>query len=404
MPTPDQIAPDRLEELLGGAVPEGEREALVQGLVRELRAGAPVAPGPLRVRVRELAEQPVRRHRALPRRRTALALAFVLVAVAGVSSAVVLSGGGELTADDVPDAAPAEVDVAAAEGADMAPSALMPGSEAAEPTTRAKRNTLSSGQLSSGQGGFVSEDEAEGAPLPPRARATDLRLWMEVRVPDADELSEAAGEAMSITRELGGWIAASDIDTEGNEGRAELALRVPVGRVEDAVVRLGDLGTVTGERVATVDLQTGIDRRVDRIEQLERAIRLLELRLESGTLTPDEELRVRLRIERHQNAIEDLQRANLADRREAATSELALVLHTREAPAKEDEDESGAAGAAGEALDFLAAAGTIALFLVIVLSPVVLLLVLLWLAFRARSRRVEARLLDRPDPASPPSA
>jgi hypothetical protein len=397
MRTPDQIAPDRLEELLGGAVPEGEREALVQGLVRELRAGAPIAPAPLRVRVRELAEPPVRRRRRLPRRRTALALAFVLVAVAAVSSAVVLTGGGERRADDVPDAALAEDDVAAEEGADMAPSALMPGPEAAEPTTRAKRNTLS------GQGSVLLYDDAEAAPLPPRGRATDVSLSMDVRVPGADELSDAAAEAMSITRQLGGWIAASDIDTEGNEGRAELALRVPVGRVEDAVVQLGDLGTVTGERVATVDLQTGIDRRVDRIEQLERAIRLLELRLDSGTLTPDEELRVRLRIERHRNAIDDLQRANLADRREAATSELALVLHTREAAAKEEDDEGGAAGAARDALDFLAAAGTIALFLVIVLSPIVLLLVLLWLAFRARSRRVEAKLLDRPDPASPPS-
>ena len=91
-------------------------------------------------------------------------------------------------------------------------------------------------------------------------------------------------------------------------------------------------------------IQTGIDRRVDRIEQLERAIQLLELRLESGTLTPDEELASRLRIERNRNAIEDLQRANLADRREAATSELALVLHTREAAAKEEQDEGGAAG------------------------------------------------------------
>ena len=100
---------------------------------------------------------------------------------------------------------------------------------------------------------------------------------------------------------------------------------------------------------------------------------------------------------------DDLERANLADRREAATSELALVLHTREAATKE-EDEGGAAGAARNARDFLAAAGTIALFLLIVLSPVVLLQVLLWLAFRARSRRVEARLLDRTDPASPPSA
>ena len=393
MRTPDQIAPDRLEELLGGVVPEGEREALVQGLVRELRAGAPVAPAPLRVRVRELAEQPVRRRRALPRRRTALALAFVLVAVAAAAAEVVLTGGERQSVDD--EGAP--VVVGASDLGGFAEEAAPTSPSDSSPERSALRRL-------SKQPATVLGDQADQAPLPPRARATDIRLWMEVRLPGADEVSDAAAEAMSITQELGGWIAASDIDTEGNEGRAELALRIPVERVEDAIVQLGDLGTVTGERVATVDLQTGIDRRVDRIEQLERAIRLLELRLDSGTLTPDEELRVRLRIERHRNAIEDLQGANLADRREAATSELALVLHTREAAAKEEQDDSGAAGAAGDALDFLAAAGTIAVFLVIVLSPVVLLLVLLWLAFRARSRRVEAKLLDRPDPASPPSA
>ena len=311
----------------------------------------------------------------------------MLLAVALVSSAVVLTGSGERAADGVPATeAPTEVDVGAA---DIEPNELAPLARDSSP--QEKRIVL-------------TDDSAKAAPLPPRGRATDVSLWMEVRLPGADELSGAAAEAMSITRELGGWVAASDIDTEGSEGRAELALRVPVGRVEDAIVRLGALGTVTGERVATVDLQTGIDRRVSRIERLERAIRMLELRLESGTLTPEEELRARLRIERHENAIDDLERANLVDRREAATSELALVLHTREAAAKQEEEETGAAGAAKDAFDFLAAAGTIALFLVIVVSPVALLLVLLWLAFRARSRRVEARLLDRTDPASPPSA
>jgi hypothetical protein len=248
---------------------------------------------------------------------------------------------------------------------------------------------------------FVLKDSDR--PAAPEGRATDLSLRMDVRLPGADELSAAAAEAMAITRELGGWVAASDIDTQGNEGTAQLALRVPVGRVEDAVVHLGGLGTVTGQRVATVDLQTGIDRRGDRIERIERAIRTQELRLESGTLTPAQELDARLRIERLRNEAADLRRANLVDRREAATSELALTLHTREAAAAQEEDEGAAAGAAGDALRFLGAAGAIALFLAIVLSPVVLLAVLLWLALRARSRRVEARLLDRPDPASPAS-
>jgi hypothetical protein len=383
----DQIAPERLEELLGGAVPEGEREALVQGLVRELRAEAPVAPAPLRARVRELAEQPPRRQVVLPRRRTALALAFALLAVALLGAGVFLGGGDERTAAPPDSVEEGGVDVGAAE----------PPPTVAEPTSGAERPKTTRAALDSG-------DEAFKAPLAPRGRATDVNLWLEVRLSGADELSAAAAEAMDITRGLGGWVAASDVDTEGNEGRAELALRVPVGRVEDAVVQLGDLGTVTGERVATVDLQAGIDRRAARIEQLERAIRELQLRLQSGTLTAEEELRARLQIERHENAIEDLEAASIAARREAATAELSLVLHTREAAVAQDDDEGGAAGAARNALDFLSAAGTIAVFLLIVLSPVVLLLVLLWLAFRARSRRIESRLLDRPDPASPPSA
>jgi Domain of unknown function (DUF4349) len=390
LPLSDPIAPDRLEELLGGALPEAQREARLQGLVRELRAAAPAAPASVRARVRALEAEPARRRPALPRRRVALALAFVLVAIAAVGAGLALWDDGE-------EAAPTAVGGVATVPALLEPTDGVERGEAAE-------EPLSDAYQQSGERLSSGEPVALQPIVRPVGRATDLSLRMEVRLPGADELSEAAVEAMAITRELGGWVAASDIDTKGNEGTAELALRVPVGRVEDAVVRLGALGTVTGQRVATVDLQTGIDRRDDRIEAIDRAIRVQELRLESGTLTPAQELETRLRIERLRNQSADLRRANLADRREAATSELALTLHTRAAAAAQEEDESGVAGAAGDALRFLAAAGTIVLFLAIVLSPVALLAFLLWLALRSRSRRVEARLLDRPGPAAPPPA
>ena len=237
----------------------------------------------------------------------------------------------------------------------------------------------------------------------PANRATDLKLWMEVRLADADELSDAANDSMTITRELGGWVAGSEIDTQGNEGRAELALRVPVTRVEDAIVRLGDLGTVTGQQVETVDLQAAIDRRETRIENLQRAIRALELRLETETLTPTQEIDLRLALEDRRNDLSDLRRANRSDRREAATSELTLVLHTREAPAAGKDDEEGVAGVANDALRFLGDAGAIALFLAIVLSPLVVVAVLLWIALRSRTRRIETRILERQTPAAPPA-
>ena len=237
----------------------------------------------------------------------------------------------------------------------------------------------------------------------PANRATDVKLWMEVRLADAEELSDAANDSMTITRELGGWVAGSEIDTQGNEGRAELALRVPVTRVEDAIVRLGELGTVTGQQVETVDLQAAIDRREARIETLERAIRAIELRLETEDLTPAQEIDLRLALEDRRNQLSDLRRENRSDRREAATSELTLVLHTKEAPAAAKDDEGGVAGAADDALRFLGDAGAIALFLVIVLSPVVLLAVLLWLALRSRTRRIETRILERQTPSAPPA-
>ena len=101
MPAPELIAPDRLEELLGGALPEGEREARLQGLVRELRAEAPPAPPTLLERVREIGQEPPPRRRVAflpPRQLLGFAVLVVcLVAFAGFLSTV--EGGGDESDD-----------------------------------------------------------------------------------------------------------------------------------------------------------------------------------------------------------------------------------------------------------------------------------------------------------------
>ena len=400
MPSPDLIAPDRVEELLGGAVPEGEHEALVQGLVRELRLGGAPAPASLRTRVTALADETPRRRASLPRRRLALALALVLVAVSLVGAGLALRGDGEPQAAD-PTAVEVTRNLSGDDSGGPVPSPADPelsgqGSVFVYKDSTPEFRSALRNQVASGQelGGGESVDPS---------RATDIDLLVELRLRDADELAGASQQAMAITRELGGWVAGSDVDSSGHEGEAELQLRVPVGRVEDAVVRLSELGTVTGQGMETVDLQAGIDRRDRRIEELDRFIRIGELRLESGTLDPEERLLLQIRLERQRAARADLLRANTRDRREAATSELTLLLHTREAPAGDEADEGEAAGTALDALRLLGDIGVVALFLAIVLTPVLLLAVLVWLALRSRSRRLETRLLDRPEPAGPRS-
>ncbi|HSK15988.1 MAG TPA: DUF4349 domain-containing protein [Gaiellaceae bacterium] len=389
MSSPDPIAPDRLEELLGGALPEGEREALVQGLVRELRAGQAPAPEAVRERVRALGgERPRRR---APRLGLALAAGLVLLAVAALGAGLALRDGARAPA------ALEQPDAREASELRDAPAAAESESGGEQPFSREDAVRPTSGDLLD----QTASDLA--APLPAPGRATDVDLLIELRLAGADELSAAAAEAMTITRDLGGHVAGSNVETDEGEGEAEIALRVPVGRVEDALARLSELGVVTAQRVETQDLQAGIDRRSSRIERLERDIRIAELRLESEMLTEEQRLRLEIRLERQRSTLAGLQRANAADRREAATAELTLLLHTREAsPAVEEEDEGGVVGAARDALRLLAAAGVVALFAAIVVSPFVLLLAVAGLAFRSRRRRTEARLLDRAEPATPP--
>jgi hypothetical protein len=362
MPSPDLIAPDRLEELLGGAFPETDREARVERLVRELRSSAAPAPEALRERVRMLVAAPPKR-RSFSRRR----LALVLVPVCFVAFVAALAVFGEGSGDDE-------------SGGQAVPA------EAIVESTPGSADNLSG--------------EEQAAPAPLGGRARDIDMWIELRVQNADRLSDAANEANRITRELGGFVAASTVRSAGLEGRAQLALRVPVDRVDDAAFRLSQLGTITAERVVTEDLQAGLDRASRQIAAVDRAIRIAELRLKSGTLDAEERLRIEIRLEKLRAQAAELQRSRARVAAEAATAEFTLVLHTR-AAAGTAEEESRIGGAASAAVDVLGRAGSIAVFLAIVLSPFVLLLTLVWLARRARARRVEADLLERTHPAAP---
>jgi hypothetical protein len=365
MPSPDLIAPERLEEILSGAFPETEREARVQGLALELRSSTSPAPEALRQRVRTLGATP-RKRRSFSRRR----LALVLASVCFVAFIGVLAVSGERS------------------GEDESGGQAVPG--AAAPQAEGDRTP----ELVQGASGDV-----QGALTPVSGRARDIDMWIELRMQNADRLSDAANEATRITRELGGFVAASTVRSAGQEGRAELALRVPVNKVDDATFRLSQLGTITGQRVVTEDLQAGLDRSSRQIAALDHAIRIAELRLKSGTLDAEERLRVEIRLEQLRDQVAELRRSRARLAAQAATAELTLVLHTREAAGAKEESRIG--GAAGHAIDFLGRAGSITVFLAIVLSPLVLLLALVWLTLRARARRVEADLLERRRPAAP---
>src|SRR5919197_4406581 len=74
-------------------------------------------------------------------------------------------------------------------------------------------------------------------------RPVDYDASLRIRVRDLDTLSDRTAEAMQITRSLGGYVdSVQQSTTRGRPGEADLVLRVPVARVETALIRLSKLG------------------------------------------------------------------------------------------------------------------------------------------------------------------
>ena len=233
------------------------------------------------------------------------------------------------------------------------------------------------------------------APLPgPNPnRYQDYEAWMRVRVKDLDALSDQTNEAMSIVRSYGGYVASVEESSAGASGEADLVLRVPVARVEDALVRLTQLGTVVERHMSIRDLEQVVAQQRARIVKqkvfIARATEALK-----GDLPADVRLRLQLQLEEAKRNLARTTAANKATLREASLSRISLALTTQKAATGTTKGGSTRVGrAARDAASFLAAAGAIVLFLLIVLSPLLVLVgATLWGA-RAYRRREERRLL-----------
>ena len=197
-------------------------------LVRELRAIPSEAPPELRERVRALGEPQPKRTFRLPRssRRAVLVLASACVlAVAGaaVVYGLVASSGEQRQSLEASGTVP----------------------------KRVHANPKSSPSVQRGVFGpvtttppFALSDSVAG-PAPNPNRYQNYQASLRVRVKDFDSLGKRTADAMQITRQLGGYVASVEQSTtSGAPGEADLVLRVPVGHVQTAMIRLSTLGTV----------------------------------------------------------------------------------------------------------------------------------------------------------------
>ena len=328
-------------------------------IVRGLR-GLPGAPAELRGRVLELASAA---DKPRPRRRgLRLALGLGLAAVAAVAALSLTSGGSR----------PGEKAVS---GKAATPAAA----GRPHPAVRANQGTFERGV---------------GLPITP-GRLTEVHASLRLRVSNVDRLSKATARAMRITRSLGGFVQSVEYGTpSGGNGDAYLTVRIPVGRVQQAVTRFTALGSILSQHLSIRDLQDQANAEVLRILRLRELAAELRAKL-SGTLTPAERVAVQARLD----AVRGLLRAKAGQHagtlRQGRLSTFELELTTRKGAAAAPSHPGRIGRAARHAFSALSKTIAGALYALIVLSPLLVLAAAVLWGARYRRRRVEQRLLAR---------
>jgi uncharacterized protein DUF4349 len=328
------------------------------------------APEELRGRVVELAAAADRRR---PRRRgLALAVAAGLLVVAAVAG--ILLGGS--------------ADEKAPRGAvrgepSFGGKARALTTEQAAPRVKATPHTAAA---------LSKADRSVNLPVNP-SRLTEVNASMRLRVSGLDGLSKTTSRAMRLTRKLGGFVQSVDY-ASGREGTAYLTVRVPIAHVQRAVVKFSSLGTILSQQVSIRDLQDQANTQRLQILRLQRTAAVLKERLR-GSLTPEERVRTEARLD----AVRGLLRLKTQQRavtvRQGRLSTFELELTTRKGPAAVPSHPGRIERAVRHAFSALSKAIAGALYVLIVLSPLLALAALALWASRYRRRRVEQRLLAR---------
>jgi hypothetical protein len=229
---------------------------------------------------------------------------------------------------------------------------------------------------------------------PAPGRFQDYEASLTMRVKDVDTLHDRTAEATQIARAYGGFVASVDESTNGGNGQSDLVLRIPVARVQDAYFRLAKLGTVTAQHLSIRDLDQVVKSQRRRIVQLKLSIARIGQTLESTSLPADVRLRLELQRDAAKQELARVTGSNKATLREASLSRISLTLISQHAAAAKKGGMGRIERAARDAGSFLAGAGAVLLFLLIVLSPLILLAAVGFWGARAHRRREERRLLS----------
>ncbi|MDQ3768686.1 MAG: DUF4349 domain-containing protein [Actinomycetota bacterium] len=275
----------------------------------------------------------------------------------------------------------------------------MLGGEDAERTLSQAPGAAEQGARPAQENQALPEREAEdlsAAPLPaPGApgRAVERTTGLTLTGPDTEVQSITNG-VIAVADRVEGYVETSIVDVGEGRATADLTLRVPVDRADDALAALSRLGDVRERTQQTTDLTDSLDSTRERLEDARATREGLRNALEEAD-TAKEITDLRERLEEARARVRALggELASLEERTSLATIDVG-VRGNGGPPA--DEEDGGAwtpGDALGDALDVLRVAAGVAIVALAAAVPLGAVLGLAFMAVRLARRRARERAL-----------
>jgi hypothetical protein len=374
--------PERIDALVAGDPPEADEQRLAR-VIYELQAARPSAPEALWARIEALASaESARRASLLERltlRRALVALAPAVVVLA-VGAAVVQGVVSATSKDDqgrIPFRDPSPGALRSTEPEDAA----TPRREELPPLAQVGKNV---------------ETARARAPLGTSpGRTQDYYADLRVRVDDLDTLSKRTQHALRLTRRYGGYVVSTNFkNPSAEEGDARLELRIPIRRVQEALISFSELGAIVSQNVSIRDLQGQIDRWTREIRRLRDRMAALRASLLDPSLTAAERARIESQLAQARARVASLEQQRRVLQRHGRFAKISLALTTQR-PAAKEESPGRIERAVDDAVSLLAKEVAVGLYALIVASPFLFLLALAIVGGRAGRRRADQRLLER---------
>jgi hypothetical protein len=230
-----------------------------------------------------------------------------------------------------------------------------------------------------------------GAALPATSgRAQLYEADLMLRVAD---LSAATKRALRLTRDFGGYVRSVEYGSGSARGSAALIVRVPVGSVQEAVVRFSAIGRILDQHVSIRDVQPQVDRRFRLLQAQRDAIAKIQARLESPSLTAAERSALEDRLVAARRQLVVLQKQQAALRRQTAYATVSLDLRSKEQAVVVPHEPGRIGRALHRSGEIVADEAKVLVYVLVVGAPFFVLGAVAIGGLSVRRRRREERLL-----------